>query len=62
MPIDGCEHSYHELGHEVLPKYLNALRGRMIDRIPLAGHHARLPDCSNQAPSWKGGVKRNAGH
>lgn len=36
MPIDGCEHAYHELVNEVLPRYMNVLRERMRHPIPLA--------------------------
>ena len=36
MPIDGCEHSFHELAHEVLPGYMNTLRKRMAHPISMA--------------------------
>ena len=36
MPIDGCEHAYHELVSEVLPRYMNVLRERMRNPIPMA--------------------------
>ena len=28
MPVDGCEHAYHELVNEVSPRYMNVLRER----------------------------------
>ena len=36
MPIDGCNHSFHDLTHEVLAQYMKALRERMAYPIPLA--------------------------
>ena len=36
MPIDGCEHSFHELAYEVLPGYMNALREKMANPISMA--------------------------
>ena len=36
MPIDGLSHSFHDLAHEVLPGYMEALRGQMAYPIPMA--------------------------
>ena len=36
MPIDGCEHSFHELANEVLPGYMSTLRVKMANSIPMS--------------------------
>lgn len=36
MAIDGCERSFEELAHEVLPGYMKTLRQRMKSPIPMS--------------------------
>lgn len=35
MPIDGCDRSFEELAHEVLPTYMGRLRGRIANAFSL---------------------------
>jgi len=34
MPLDGCDRTFEELAHEVLPEYMSALREAMRNPIP----------------------------
>lgn len=36
VPIDGCNRSFEELAHEVLPRYMNVLRQRMESPLRMA--------------------------
>ena len=36
MPIDGCEHSFHELANEVLPGYMSTLRVKMAHPMSMS--------------------------